>query len=503
MDPRIALIDQAKSSDSMWDVIVVGGGASGLSVAWDAVSRGLRVALIEAEDFCKGTSSRSTKLVHGGVRYLQKFELGLVREALTERHLLLENAAEFCRPLRFTLPTTAWLGKYYYRLGLGLYDLMASSGRLESSRLLSATQVAERLPTLQLDGVNGGVSYSDAQFDDTGLAIGLVQALSNSGGLALNYIRVERLLMRFNQVAGVAVVDQESGDSWEMRSRVVINATGIFSDEFRNQNGVECEWSVQQSRGSHIVCSRKVLPSQNALIIPKTKDGRVLFAIPWMGHTVIGTTDVAVDKPEIDPQPTEEEMRFLLDEAGRALGVKYDDVLSRWAGLRPLVSKKRSKVGRSNTKSLSRKHIVEVSGSGLISILGGKWTTARAMAEDTMDAAIKVHGLKPKASDTSHRRLVEFGALAPLTNMDALPDITPDSVQRAVRFYYARTAEDMLARRFRTLFLDPEKAQRQSETVLETMAGALSWSPKQLAEQRKSLDVAIKRAQGISGATIE
>ena len=305
---RDPLIKLARDESAGWDVLVIGGGATGLATAWDAVSRGLRVALVERSDFSKSTSSRSTKLVHGGVRYLQKGEVSLVTEALKERKLLLENAPEFAQPLRFVLPTTHFLGRYYYRFGMLLYDILAGKAGIEPAELLSESETRDRLPGICLKNLKGGVGYSDAQFDDAAISVAMAQGICAGGGAALNYVSVENLLMHGGKVIGAKVKDVESGDEWEMRAKVVINATGIFSDQLRGNNSVKPQWTVRTSRGSHLVCPRRVMPGDHALIIPKTQDGRVLFAIPWKQHVVIGTTDVPTDGPVYDPVPTEEEV---------------------------------------------------------------------------------------------------------------------------------------------------------------------------------------------------
>lgn len=491
-ESRASLLKEAAESSIVWDVLVIGGGATGLATAWDAVSRGLRVAVIERGDFATATSSRSTKLVHGGVRYLQKGELDLVKEALTERRRLLENAAEFTRPLRFVLPVTQPLARYYYRFGMFLYDTLAGSSGMDRAELLSIEETRERLPGISLEHLKGGVTYSDAQFDDAALAIAMAQAIRHDGGLALNYAGVTNLLEERGKVSGVTVRDIESGAEWEMRAKVVINATGIFSDELRNENRIEKRWSIRTSRGSHLVCRRDVLPGAHALIIPKTKDGRVLFAIPWKRHVVIGTTDVPTEGPVYDPSPTAEETGFILEEAGRALGVKAKDVTSQWAGLRPLVSRANAK----STAALSRKHIIEVSSNGLVSVLGGKWTTCRKMGEDAIDAAIKHHGLNAGKPMTADRPLTTHGARKPpypLLNEsgDPTPAELEERVLEACRHSYARTVEDVLARRMRILFLDAAKAISLAPKVATLMEKELDWTPM---ERQAAIDVFLKNA---------
>ncbi|SHJ62081.1 glycerol-3-phosphate dehydrogenase [Rubritalea squalenifaciens DSM 18772] len=455
-DPRSTLISQAISPES-WDVIVIGGGATGLSTAWDAASRGYRTALIESHDFSSATSSRSTKLVHGGVRYLQQGELSLVREALQERSLLLRNASEFCRPMRFAMPCHAPLARYYYRIGMWLYDALAGDQGIEPSELLSPKALMEHLPAYHRPGLQGGIAYTDGQFDDAELAIAFAQCINHTGNLAINYVKADKLIIKGGQARGVIARDMESLEAWEMKAKVVINATGIFADQLRKENKTWIHWRMRTSRGSHIVCPGNALGSDKALIIPKTQDGRVLFAIPWKDHTLIGTTDVPTEEPVQDPHPSQQEIDFIVEEAQRAFEFDPSTITSSWAGLRPLVSRAEVK----KTSKLSRKHIIDVAPNGLISILGGKWTTCRRMAQDTIDEAIRLHQLSPKACRTHHLILTEHGATPPLSALDEMPDESQMTslVQTAIQHSYARTPEDILARRLRLSFLDQKKAE--------------------------------------------
>lgn len=465
-DPRHLLTDQAKN-DRDWDILVIGGGATGLSTAWDAASRGFKVALVEKNDFTTATSSRSTKLAHGGVRYLQNGEIGLVREALQERSLLLKNAPEFCQTQRFIMPTHTPLARYYYRCGMWLYDRLAGSSDIPPAELLSPKDLLQQLPNYHKEKSTGGIAYTDAQFDDSALAIALAQCINASGSLAINYVGADQLLMNNGKVCGFLATDQESGESWEMRSKVVINATGIFSDIFRKSSDSSIKWNIRTSRGSHIVVPGKPLGSDNALIIPDTSDGRVLFAIPWKDHTLIGTTDVPTEQPELHPTPSDQEIHFLIQEAQSRFSFYPTDITSSWSGLRPLVS--RAKKG--NTAALSRKHIIDISSNGLISILGGKWTTARKMAEDTIDSAIKTHSLPPKSCQTKHLKLCEHGATQPLTALREAPaaTLTPEVINKCYRDLYARNADDILARRTRMSMLDNSIAQSQAATIQESL----------------------------------
>lgn len=461
-DPRHLLTDKAKNQRD-WDIIVIGGGATGLSTAWDAAARGLKVALVEKNDFATASSSRSTKLAHGGVRYLQNGEIGLVREALQERSLLLKNAPEFCQTQRFIMPTHTPLARYYYRCGMWLYDCLAGSTNIPPAQLLNQKELLGQLPHYHKENATGGIAYTDAQFDDSALAIALAQCINASGNLAINYLGANQLLINNGKVSGILATDQESGASWEMRSKVVINATGIFSDLFRKQSESSIAWNIRTSRGSHIVVPGKPLGSDNALIIPSTSDGRVLFAIPWKNHTLIGTTDVPTARPELHPTPSEQEIHFLIKEAQTRFRFYPTDITSSWSGLRPLVSR----ANKGSTAALSRKHIIDISSNGLISILGGKWTTARKMAEDTIDSAIRTHSLSPKECQTQHLKLSEHGATPPATPLSDAPNqtISPEEIHRYYLDLYARNPDDILARRTRMAMLNTTTAENQVSSI--------------------------------------
>jgi glycerol-3-phosphate dehydrogenase len=461
-DPRLHLLAQVQE-DSEWDMIVIGGGATGLATAWDAATRGYKVALLEKSDFATATSSRSTKLVHGGVRYLQNGELGLVREALHERSLLIQNAAEFCRPQRFILPTHSAFARYYYRFGMALYDLLAGKANLEPAELLNSTQLATALPHYRKPHASGGIAYSDGQFDDAALCVAFTQAINANGGSAINYVSAEKLTSNNGSITGVIAKDCESSNTWEMRAKVVINATGIFSDTFRNQNHSEIKWSIRTSRGSHIVVPGNTLGSDKALIIPETSDGRVLFAIPWKQHTLIGTTDVPCDAPELHPIPDQSEIQFLIQEASQTFNFDPNTISSSWSGLRPLVSR----ANKGPTAALSRKHIIDIAPDGLISILGGKWTTCRKMAEDTIYAAINHHSLPEKKCRTRDLKLCEHGASPPLFSLNSAPDleISESLIDQCFSKLYARNADDILARRTRMAMLDAKATEAQSPVI--------------------------------------
>jgi glycerol-3-phosphate dehydrogenase len=459
-------------SGELWDVLVIGGGATGLGTALDAAARGYRTALLEQHDFAKGTSSRSTKLIHGGVRYLRQGDVTLVRESLRERGYLLRNAPHLVHVQPFVVPAYGWWQKLFYGAGLKLYDLLSGDLSIGRSQFISRDETRHDLPTVRPDGLSGGVRYFDGQFDDARLAIALAQTVFDQGGVAVNYVPVLRLMKDNGRVCGVAARDAETGTEFEIRARVVVNATGVFSDAVRSLDESQAEPLLSVSQGAHIVLPRSFLPGQSALMVPKTADGRVLFAIPWHKRVLVGTTDIPVVGTPIEPRPFAEEIEFLRDHTGKYLGVTPDpgDILSAFAGLRPLVKSRAA----GKTAQLSRSHTLIISRSGLVTITGGKWTTYRKMAEDTVDAAAKVADLPAGKSPTSE---------LPLRKSDAVTENEAEKAIHAVRYEMARTVEDVLARRTRTLFLDAAAARRAAPHVAETMAAELgrdaSWQTTQ------------------------
>jgi len=370
-----------------WDLLIVGGGATGLGAALDAASRGHSVALIEGHDFAKGTSSRSTKLIHGGVRYLKQGNLPLVRQALRERALLLQNAPHLTHELDFVIPCYHWGDLPFYGAGLKLYDALAGRAGSAGTRFLSAANVKERIPGIVSHDLKGGVLYQDGQFDDAALAIAIARTAAAHGATLVNYLRCVSLLKTNERIAGVMARDMESGEELEIRAQVVLNATGVFADDLRRQDEPDAARMVRPSQGAHIVLDRAFLPGEAALMIPKTSDGRVLLAVPWQGRVVVGTTDTPVANASLEPLPLEEEIDFILAHAAHYLcrAPKREDVLSVFAGLRPLVNRRSAR-----TASLSRDHVIEISKSGLITITGGKWTTYRHMAEEAITAVEQV-----------------------------------------------------------------------------------------------------------------
>ncbi|OGX83224.1 FAD-dependent oxidoreductase [Hymenobacter coccineus] len=506
---RATLVAQL-AAQPVWDLIVIGGGATGLGVALDGLSRGYKTLLLEQDDYAKGTSSRSTKLVHGGVRYLAQGDIGLVREALYERGLLLKNAPHLVKNQDFIIPNYEWWGGAFYTIGLTLYDWLAGKLSLGPSVHLSKAETLQRLGNLRAAGLRGGVLYHDGQFDDARLAINLAQTAVELGGTLLNHFGVHGLLKDDSgNLAGVRATDQETGRSYELHARAVVNATGIFVDEVLQMDTPGAPKLVRPSQGVHLVLDKSFLPGNDALMIPKTDDGRVLFAVPWHGRVVLGTTDTPLDEYSAEPQALEEEIDFILRTAARYLtrAPKRSDALSVFAGLRPLAAPQN---GSAKTKEISRSHKILVSAAGLITITGGKWTTYRRMGQDTVDKAIAlgklpaaasqtarlaIHGALPTPDRSSH--LYVYGsdqpALRALIAQDpALGEKLDDALEFvkaevvwAARCEMARTVEDVLARRVRVLFLDAAAALRMAPAVAALLAQELghdaAWQRQQVA----------------------
>ncbi|MFA6546295.1 MAG: FAD-dependent oxidoreductase [Limisphaerales bacterium] len=471
-----------------WDVLVIGGGATGLGVAVDAAARGLKTALVEQSDFAKGTSSRSTKLVHGGFRYLKQGNVALVRESLRERGLLLRNAPHLVHPLTFVVPCYHWWEAPYYGAGLKLYDWFAGKLGLEPSRHLSLAHTLAALPNVQPAGLRGGIRYQDGQFDDARLAIALAQTATGLGASVANYVRVVSLLKQAGRVSGARVCDAESGNEFSLQARVVINATGVFTDAVRRMDENDAPPVIAPSQGAHLVLPREFLGSDTALMVPRTEDGRVLFVIPWQGRVLVGTTDTPVTETPLEPRPLAGEVQFLLDHAAQYLAKAptKSDILSVTAGLRPLVKLP----GAKSTAALPRDHVVLVSSGGLVTITGGKWTTYRKMAADAVDKALEVAGLPRKPCVTENLALADPGqhngpaasltfgdmALASRLIHPNLP-VTASDVLRAVRHEMARTVEDVLARRSRSLLLDARAAMESAPAVAALLARELGRGP--------------------------
>jgi glycerol-3-phosphate dehydrogenase len=503
---RTALLSQLDAAEAPFDIAIIGGGATGLGAAVDAASRGHSVVLIEQADFAKGTSSRSTKLVHGGVRYLKQGNVSLVLEALRERGLLCKNAPHLVHSMPFIIPSYHWWEGPFYGVGLKVYDALAGQLGLEPSRALTREDILHLLPTLEPEHLTGGVVYHDGQFDDSRLAINLAQTAVEHGAIALNYVRCTGLMKENGHVVGVHAVDMETGRQREIRARCIINATGVFVDQVRRMDESVSENLVTPSQGVHLVLPREFLPGDSAIMIPKTDDGRVLFAVPWHGRVVVGTTDTPVPEAELEPRALPEEIGFLLTHAARYLtrDPSAHDVLSVFAGLRPLVAAK----GAGSTATLSRDHTIVVADSGLITITGGKWTTYRRMAEDVVDHAEMIAGIGMRRCIThelpvhgagarmpAHDPLTFYGSDAALIRklMQTRPELakavhpkltlTGAEVLWHVRHEMARTVEDVLARRSRWLLLDAQASLEAADAVAGWMAAELGWTPEVTQQQ--------------------
>lgn len=494
-------IDTIKNYDGFWDVVVIGGGATGLGAAVEAASRGYSTLLLEQDDFSKGTSSRSTKLVHGGVRYLQQGNVSLVLEALRERGLLVQNAPHLVRNQAFIVPNYDWWEGPFYGVGLKLYDMLAGKLGLGPSKWLSKEETQKRIPTLEPNGLIGGVVYYDGQFDDSRLAINLAQTLHDLGGTPVNYVKATKLSKSGDMINGIIAQDMETGDEYKIFGRVVINATGVFVDDILKMDDPDASKIIAPSQGVHIILDKEFLPGESAIMVPHTDDGRVLFAVPWRDKVVVGTTDTAVDKVSLEPRAFEEEVDFILTHAARYLTKDPvpSDVLSVFAGLRPLVKAG----GGKSTAALSRDHTILISKSGLVTITGGKWTTYRKMGQDVIDQAAIVAGLEERPSKTEDMRihgwLKNYDVHDPLHyyGSDALgihklqhenpkleeplhPKLpyTGAEVIWSVREEMARTVEDVLSRRMRALLLDARASMDMAPTIARLMAAELNLSKK-------------------------
>ncbi len=501
---RLELLEKL-SQPATWDVAIIGGGATGLGVALDAAARGFSVVLLESHDFAKGTSSRATKLVHGGVRYLAQGNISLVREALHERTTLLHNAPHLAQPLAFVMPSYKYWETPFYGVGLKAYDALAGKAGLGHTEFLSRGETLACLPTARREGLKGGVKYWDGQFDDARLALALARTAAARGALVVNYCPVDGLVHDHGRATGLRCHDSETGRAFEVKARCVINATGVWVDGLRQQDGEAIGRPVRPlvapSQGVHIVVDREFLPGTHALMVPKTADGRVLFGVPWLGKLILGTTDTPRGDLDREPRPFPEELDFILGEAARYLtrAPQPGDIRSMWVGLRPLV-KPQDEDGQ-DTKKLSREHTVLASASGLVTVTGGKWTTYRAMAEDVLQTCFD-HGLLPRRPAGVTANLVLVGGDGPAATRRPISEpqglhsygseqgavrempgathllgggLTEAMVRFAARREYARTAEDVLARRWRLLFLDASLAASlapQVGAILQEETGA-------------------------------
>jgi glycerol-3-phosphate dehydrogenase len=509
---REDMIARLTERKTPWDMVVIGGGATGAGVAVDAATRGYDVLLVEREDFGKGTSSRSTKLVHGGVRYLEQGNISLVMEALKERGLLRQNAPHLVHDLAFVVPNYSWWEAPFYGVGMKIYDLLAGKYGFGKSRILSLEETLEALPTIQQEGLRGGVVYHDGQFDDTRLLTHLIATAADHGATVINYASaIELWKGEDGFIKGLTVEDRESGKQFKVEARVVINATGIFTDKVRRLADPQAETMISPSQGIHLVFEKSFLRGGKAIMVPRTSDGRVLFAIPWHNHTLVGTTDTPIDAPSYEPRPLEEEIAFVLETAGQYLSrpPTREDILSIYVGIRPLV--KAPAGSTSKTSALSRDHTIHIDESGLLSIVGGKWTTYRHMAEDAVNHGMTLGNLKemPCATHDLHvhgydehpellGELAVYGSDAAAIKALAfaeptlaqqlhpsLPYIAAEVVW-AAREEMARTVDDVLARRTRALLLNAKAAINLAPRVAAMLAQELkrdeAWQQQQVKE---------------------
>jgi glycerol-3-phosphate dehydrogenase len=481
-----------------FDLLVIGGGATGLGIAVDASTRGYKTALVEQGDFAQATSSRATKLVHGGVRYLVSGQIHLVYEALRERKVMMENAPHLVQALPFLTPAYSWFDLPYYGAGLKAYQVLSGSSSLGPTQILSARETRDRIPGIAPAGLKGSILYHDGQFDDARMALALARTAEDNGCVVLNYARCAELRKENGRVCGALVEDVEGGGCVAVQATTVINATGIFVDGMRQKDDPGVAKLLSVSRGTHLVVAGDVLGQANAIMVPKTKDGRIIFAIPWLGKVVIGTTDVPTKSVALEPGHEVSEIQFLLETINPYLArhITEADILSVFSGLRPLVTGRQA-----STAKLSREHTIEFSPTGLVTIAGGKWTTYRRMAEDTIDAVIdrqmlpsrrcvsrkvRLHGAPPGCvnhAETLARYGTDAIAIESLHQEDAalalrldeaLP-FTGAEVIYAVREEMARHVEDVLSRRTRALLLDSKAALRGAPKVASLMAKELGY----------------------------
>ena len=498
----------------LWDMVVIGGGATGLGCALDAASRGYKTLLLEQSDFAKGTSSRSTKLVHGGVRYLKQGDISLVIEALRERGLLLKNASHLVRKQSFVIPIYKWLDIPMYLIGLKMYDILAGRLSFGASRRLSPKNTVKALPTIRQKGLRGGILYYDGQFDDARLAINLVQSCVDSGGCPLNYFRVDSLGKSSDgRLETVNATDLETQVEYNFKTKAVLNCTGVFADNIMHMDDPSTPLRIKPSQGVHLVLDKKFLAGDTGIMIPKTTDGRVLFVLPWQGVALVGTTDTGLDEISLEPRALDEEVEFILKNTAEYLSEAPSraDVRCIYAGLRPLAAPQGN---NQKTKEISRSHKIIVSDSGLITVLGGKWTTYRKIAQDMIDKAInvamlqsepcctkdlKIHGWSEQANSENHmhlygcdisgiNKLIEENPSLSEPLHKNLPFIKAEVIW-SIRHEMARTVDDILARRQRVLFLDAKASIEIAPQIAAILADELgrdqNWINSQIESYRE------------------
>ena len=499
-----------------WDVVIIGGGASGLGIATDAANRGLKTLLLEKIDFAKGTSSRSTKLVHGGVRYLQNGDVSLVLEALRERGIMRKNAPHLVRDLSFIIPSYDWWSSPFYGLGLKVYDMMAGKLGLGPSTLLNKEETLSLIPNVNKKGLRGGVIYHDGQFDDARMAISLALTAESEGAVMLNYTEVYSFIKENDLIIGLEFKDRINGSKKRVFSKSIVNATGVFSDKLISLDQPRAKQLIRPSQGVHIVLDKSFLNGPQAIMVPHTSDGRVLFAVPWNEYVVVGTTDTPINETLDEPIALDEEIQFIIDNAGMYMSKKpkRSDIKSVFAGLRPLAA---SEGNKETTKEISRHHKITVSTSGLINVLGGKWTTYRKIAEDTVNTVLMVSGLSERKCNTETLPIFGFD---PTTNwndplhfygteakkveaidlngnksLSSKLFITKNQICWAIKNEMAITLEDVLARRTRCLFLDAYETEKIAPKVAEIMAFELKKEKKWVIQELKNFNLILKNYQ--------
>ncbi len=502
---RKQLLSQLYEGGGVWDVVIIGGGATGLGTAIEATTKGYKTLLLEQADFAKGTSSRSTKLVHGGVRYLEQGNVKLVREAAVERGLLYKNAPHLVKNQQFIIPVYTWWDKWKFTIGLTLYDWLSGSLSMGNSKAISRKETMQRLPGVKCRGLVGGVVYHDGQFDDSRLAINLMQTVLANGGVAVNYTKVTGLLKQNGKVSGVAATDIETGQSFEVQAKSVVNATGVFVDDILHMDDPGKPKTICVSQGVHLVIGKEYYPSAEALMIPKTSDGRVLFAVPWHNKVILGTTDTPIGEASAEPRALEKEIDFIIETASGYLDKKptRGNVLSVYAGLRPLAAPQGE---LQKTKEISRSHKIIVSPSGLFTILGGKWTTYRKMGEDLVHTIEENMGWPFKKSTTANATIFSagnpadwsdpfyfYGKYTPEIHAMVKADadgwlskellIHQAQVLWAVKHEMCRTVEDMLSRRTRALLLNAKESIRMAPAVASIMAVELGKNEEWIQQQ--------------------
>ena len=499
-----------------WDVVIIGGGASGLGIATDAANRGLKTLLLEKTDFAKGTSSRSTKLVHGGVRYLQNGDVSLVLEALRERGIMRKNAPHLVRDLSFIIPSYDWWSSPFYGLGLKVYDMMAGKLGLGPSTLLNKEETLSLIPNVNKKGLRGGVIYHDGQFDDARMAISLALTAENEGAVMLNYAEVYSFIKENDLIIGLEFKDRINGSKKRVFSKSIVNATGVFSDKLISLDQPRARQLIRPSQGVHIVLDKSFLNGPQAIMVPHTSDGRVLFAVPWNEYVVVGTTDTPINETLDEPIALDEEIQFIIDNAGMYMSKKpkRSDIKSVFAGLRPLAA---SEGNKETTKEISRHHKITVSTSGLINVLGGKWTTYRKIAEDTVNTVLMVSGLSERKCNTetlpifgfdpttnwndplhfygTEAKKVEAMDLNGNKSLSSKLFITKNQICWAIKNEMAITLEDVLARRTRCLFLDAYETEKIAPKVAEIMAFELKKEKKWIIQELKNFNLILKNYQ--------